>query len=350
MASRFTTPLTAYARRVFLVVAIAILAFLIWRLSSVFLLLFGAIITATLLTAMATPMEKHFHWSSRFSVVVSVIFLIVLIVLGSWLIGDRLVDQIDRIRLRLPKAQEALMAWINSHPLGISILEVWEDTKKDSSVPWAGITNVATLTISAIGSAGLMVVVGIYLAADPKLYRKGFVRLIPPMYRDQIDDALVATGHALSRWLLGQYISMLFVGSATAIGLAVLGMPLALSIGVIAGLLAFIPFFGPIASGILAVMLAFMDGPDKALYVAILCIVIQQIEGNILMPFVQRWAVELPPVLGITAAVIFGLLFGLAGIIFATPLMVVVMVLVQKLYVEEVLEDSPNLIESHIKT
>jgi len=117
-------------------------------------------------------------------------------------------------------------------------------------------------------------------------------------------------------------------------------MPLALSLGVIAGVLAFIPFFGPIASGILAVLFAFTTGPSQALYVAGLCVLIQQIEGNVLMPFVQRWAVELPPVLGITAAVIFGLLLGLAGVIFATPLMVVVMVLVQKLYVDGVLESS----------
>jgi predicted PurR-regulated permease PerM len=88
------------------------------------------------------------------------------------------------------------------------------------------------------------------------------------------------------------------------------------------------------------VLLAFMAGPTQAAYVAILCVLIQQVEGNLLMPFVQRWAVELPPVLGITAAVIFGLLFGLTGIIFATPLMVVAMVLIRKLYVEGILESS----------
>ena len=121
-------------------------------------------------------------------------------------------------------------------------------------------------------------------------------------------------------------------------GLDQLDLPLALTLGLVAGALAFIPFFGPIASGVLAVLLAFMQGPELALYVAILCVVIQQIEGNLLMPLVQRWAVELPPVLGITAAVIFGLLFGLPGVILASPLMVVAMVLVRMLYVEGVLE------------
>jgi predicted PurR-regulated permease PerM len=234
----------------------------------------------------------------------------------------------------------ALVAWARGHPVGLALLQLW-DSANPADLPWARLADVATQTLGAVGSIGLMAVVGVYLAADPGLYRGGLVRLVPPAYRAAIDAALLASGHALSRWLLGQSISMLFVGFATAIGLALLGMPLALTIGVIAGVLAFIPFFGPMASGLLAVLLAFMQGPTQALYVAALCVVIQQIEGNLLMPFVQRWAVELPPVLGITAAVIFGLLFGLPGVILATPLMVVVMVLVQKLYVEGVLQEAP---------
>lgn len=115
-------------------------------------------------------------------------------------------------------------------------------------------------------------------------------------------------------------------------------MPLALSLGFIAGLLGFIPFFGALASGVVAVLFAFTQGPTQALYVAGLCVVIQQIEGSILMPFVQRWAVALPPVLGIVSAVAFGLLFGIVGVLFATPLMVVTMVLVEKLYIEGALE------------
>lgn len=111
-------------------------------------------------------------------------------------------------------------------------------------------------------------------------------------------------------------------------------MPLALSIGLIAGLLDFIPFFGPIASGILAVILAFTQGPQQALYVAILCVGIQQLEGFVLVPLIQRWTVALPPALGMLAVVVFGLLFGLPGAVFATPLMVALMILVEKLYVE----------------
>jgi hypothetical protein len=119
---------------------------------------------------------------------------------------------------------------------------------------------------------------------------------------------------------------MLFVGATTAFGLWLLDVPLALSVGVLSGLLAFIPFFGAIAGGLLAVLLGFMRGPETALYVLILAAVIQQVEGNVLMPLVERWAVGLPPVLGLAATVMFGVLFGLLGVLLAAPAMIVLMV------------------------
>lgn len=338
---RNQTPTAGYVKRVLFAVVVAALVLLAWRLSDLLLLTFGAVIVAVGLRALAAPLESHLKLSPRMAVGVAVITTFVIFALGAWLVGDRLFAQFENLQQKLPEALAALTAWANNHPLGLAVLRLW-DGARSNGVPWAQVADAATQTLGAISSAGLMVIVGIYLAADPWLYRNGCVRLIPPAYRSQVDEALLASGRALSRWLLGQGISMLFVGSATAAGLFLLGMPLALSIGVIAGVLAFVPFFGPIASGILAVLLAFMEGPTQALYVAGLCILIQQIEGNFLMPFIQKWAVELPQVLGITAAVIFGLLFGLAGIIFATPLMVVAMVLVQKLYVEGVLEASPT--------
>lgn len=319
------------------IIVFGVLVLLAWKLADVLLLLFGAVIVAVALRVLAAPLEKYLRLSPRLAVTASVIASLILIVLGSWAIGDRLIEQTEDLRKRIPEALTALTAWARGHPLGAALMDLGEGASA-SDVPWARVANVATQTLGAVGSIGLLTVIGVYLAADPAMYRKGLVRLVPADYRPRIDAALLASGQALSRWMLGQGISMLFVGSATAIGLALLGMPLAGTIGLIAGVLAFIPFFGPIASGLLAVLLAFMEGPTQALYVAVLCVLIQQIEGNLLMPFVQRWAVELPPVLGITAAVIFGLLFGLPGVILATPLMVVVMVLVQKLYVEGVLE------------
>lgn len=327
-------------RNLALAVLFIVLGLLVWRLSDVLVLMFGAVIVAVALQAFAAPLQRYLRLKRKLAVAAAVVLTLAVLVLGSWLIGDRLVAQTEDLRQRLPEAMAALVAWTRGHPLGVAALQVWDGITAED-LPWARVANAATRTFGAVGSVGLVLVLGVYLAADPQLYRRGLVRLVPLAWRSRVDSALLASGQALSRWLLGQGISMMFVGSATAIGLAVLGVPLAATIGVIAGVLAFIPFFGPIASGILAVLLSFMQGPQQALYVAGLCVAIQQVEGSLLMPLVQRWAVNLPAVLGIIAAVIFGLLFGLAGVILATPLMVVLMVLVEKLYVEAVLEAEP---------
>ncbi len=327
--------------RILSVVAAAALALLVWQLSDLLLLLFGAIILATTLRTLASPLERYLRFSPRTAVLVTVVVGLTASVAGVWIIGDRLAAEFANLRARVPEAVQAVTAWLSSHPIGVEILSAWEDVREESP-PWGRFVNLAGSTLGAVGSISLMFILGIYLAIDPTQYRQGLVRMIAPAYRSEIDAALGASGDALAKWLKGQGISMIFVGVATAIGLAALQVPLAFSVGVIAGALAFIPFFGPIASGVLAVMLAFIDGPDKALYVAVLCLGIQQIEGNVLMPLIQRWAVRLPPVLGITAAVIFGILFGIVGVLFATPLMVVVMVLVQKLYIEAFLESQSS--------
>lgn len=149
----------------------------------------------------------------------------------------------------------------------------------------------------------------------------------------------MASAKGLYGWLLGQFIAMILIGVSTTIALWALGTPMALSLGVIAGILEFVPLFGPIAAGVLSILVAFTESPAQAFYVGILFVIIQQVESNILMPVIQRWTVALPPVLGLLAVVIFGMLFGIAGVVFATPLMVVVLILIHTLYVEDVLEN-----------
>jgi predicted PurR-regulated permease PerM len=330
-----TRPNVTYA--IFLTTFVGGLLLLSWRLSDVLLLLFGSIIIAVSLRAFAIMLHRYLHLPSKLTVGLAVTIVIILIMLLTWLVGDRLLKQTDDLKIRVPEALVAFTNWLREFPLGVALLQLLDSTDL-TDVPWASVANLATKTLSTLGSIALMTIVGIYLAADPNLYRSGFVRLIPVSYRIRIEQAIEASGHALLQWLLGQSLSMLFVGTATGIGLMLVGAQMPLTLGLIAGVFAFIPFFGPIASGLLAVVLAFMQGPTQALYVLVVCVLIQVVEGNLLMPLVQRWAVRMPPVLGITAAVIFGLLFGLPGVILATPLMVLVIVLIRTLYVEAILE------------
>jgi predicted PurR-regulated permease PerM len=311
---------------------------LAWQLMDLLVLAFGAVVIATTLRAVTSALERYLRVPPRWSLPTALLFGVTALVLGIWSIGDPLAEQLQRLREGLPAALRAVTQWLEGSRIGGFILDHVATVGDDIAPSVKRLAGFAGITFGALGSAALMLVMGIYLAASPALYRKGVVRLVPPALRARAANALEASGKALSRWLLGQSVSMLFVGSATAFGLWLLDVPLAFAVGVINGLLAFIPFFGAIAGGVLAVLLGFMQGPQTALYVFFIAVAIQQVEGQLLMPLVQRWAVDLPPVLGLAAAVLFGVLFGLMGVLLATPMMVVLIVLAQNLYIEGALE------------
>jgi predicted PurR-regulated permease PerM len=321
-----------FTRKVMIALGAVLLVALVWHLADVMVLVFGAIVVAVALRAFAARLER-LRVPPRWSLGVA---LLLLLVFGgaviAW-IGEPLAEQLSRLREGLPAAFERVLAWLRGHRIGITAIEYWSSLRQDS-VPWSRLLGVAGTALGALGTLALIVITGVYLAADPGLYRRGVLSLVPPARRERIGEAMDRSGAGLRQWLLGQSISMLFVGGTTALGLLALSVPLALAIGLISGLLAFIPFFGALVGGGLAVLVAFMEGPTTALHVLILCIAIQQVEGHLLMPLVQRWAVSLPPVLSLMSTLVFGLLFGVIGVLFATPMMVVVMTWVRCLYVE----------------
>jgi predicted PurR-regulated permease PerM len=317
--------------------AAVLLITLAWTVRDTLLLVFGAVVVAILLRALAAPLVHRTGLRQRRAVLLVLLALIAVMGLALWLIGAPLAEQLQTLRSALPEAWTALRGWLQKLPAGDRLLQ-WLAELSHAQPPWKNVAVAATAVAGALSSLLLIVLMGIYLALDARRYRDGVVRLFSPARRPQIGAALDATGQALTHWLLGQAVLMVAVGTAVAIGLSLLGMPMALALGLIAGLLEFVPFFGPIASGVLAVLVAFVQGPQQALYVALLFFALQQIEESALVPLVQRWAVSLPPVLGLAGVLVFGTLFGPLGVVFGTPLTVVVMVLVEKLYVRQALE------------
>jgi len=328
---------TTFAQRLLAVAGIVLLVFVAWQLIDLLLLSFAAVVFAVVLHALAQTLHRYLRIPSQWAFMPALLLIAGLIGIVGWFVGDALISQLATLRAKLPDAAQAVQAWLRSHTIGRQTLDLVQDAQQ-SGVPLTPLLNTAGITVVAFGNAALIVILAIYLAAAPNTYRRGTIRLLPVAYRERVDRALHASASALRKWLLGQAVSMLFIGSATTIGLTLLDIPLAFALGLVSGVLAFIPFFGAIIGGVLAVLVAFIQGPQAALYVAILAIIIQQIEGNLLMPLVQRWAVSLPPVLGILASVVFGVLFGVVGVLFATPLMVVLMTLVQRLYIDDFLE------------
>lgn len=329
----------SFISRVLVTIALVALALLAWRLRQVWLIIFGAVILAVVIDAFAGLLGR-IGLGHRLSVIASVVVIALTLVGLGWFVGGAVSGQFDDLRTNFGQAIESFRAWLGERPFGPRLIKLWDETVGED-LPWTRIASAAGLTLTALFNAILIVVAGIYLAVERDLYRQGLVRLAPPDRRPVAGAGLDTAAGALAGWLKGQALSMLFVGLATGTGLYLIGAPLPISLGLVAGLLEFVPYFGPFAAGALAVLFAFTDSPQTALYVALLMLAVQQMESYVVLPLAQHWTVRLPPVLALVAVLVFGTLFGIGGVLVATPMMVVFMALTKKLYIEHYLESRP---------
>jgi predicted PurR-regulated permease PerM len=185
-----------------------------------------------------------------------------------------------------------------------------------------------------------VILLAIYLAIEPNTYLNGFVKLFPVSKRQRTLEVLGTMGETLRQWMLGKFLAMLIIGFATTVGLEIIGVPLALTLGLIAALLTFIPNFGPIIAVTPAILFALVGSPVKALYVLGLYFGIQMVESYLITPLIERETVSLPPVLTIIFQVFMGIFVGGLGLVLASPLLAIILVLVKMVYIEDVLGDT----------
>ncbi|MFN3537149.1 MAG: AI-2E family transporter, partial [Brevundimonas sp.] len=207
---------------------------------------------------------------------------------------------------------------------------------------FANVGAFAGLVASVIAELMLVIFAGLFLALNPQSYKAGFVRLFrkrSARTADTVGKAFDVSGTGLRRWLLGQLAAMVAVGVVTGLGAWAIGLPSPLALGMIAGVMEFVPIVGPIVATIPALLLAATMGPEMILWTLLLYLVIQQIEGNLIMPLVQKRMVSLPPVIALFSILIFAALFGPLGVLLATPLAVVVFVLIKGVYLDEPISD-----------
>jgi predicted PurR-regulated permease PerM len=201
-------------------------------------------------------------------------------------------------------------------------------------------------TVAAVAGLLLIIFLAIYIAADPDTYHAGLMHLFPKPSRRRAGETLSAMATVLRKWLVTQLIAMMAIGAVTTTVLLILDVKAALALGVIAGLLEFIPTIGPILSAIPAVAMGFVDSPQKALTIAVAYIGIQFLENHILIPILMKGGVDIPPALTILAQALATLVFGFLGLMVAVPLMAATMVAVKMLYVEGVVGDDLDVLDA----
>ncbi|MCY7346629.1 MAG: AI-2E family transporter [Pyrinomonadaceae bacterium] len=340
-----------FARRVLINIGIVLLVVVILVVTiyvfDVILLLFGAILLAIFLHGLANISRRYLRLSEGLSVLLVSLILLLALSLSVWLLAPSVAEQIRNLRDELPKSLQNVVAYLSNFSWGKLLIEQMPASseiieKVNNSDTLTRVGTVFSSTLGILTNIALMILLAIYLASEPKVYIKGFTKLFPKERRKRVREILYEIGETLSWWLIGKGVSMLFIGLLTWLGLSILGVPLALTLGLIAGLLSFIPNFGPIFSALPAILLAFIDSPTSALYTLGLFVGVQLIESNLVTPMIERRTVELPPVLTIVSQLALAILFGAVGLILATPILAVVMVLIQTLYIEDVLGDKAD--------
>ena len=330
------SPLHAFALRVLVVLALIALALFLWRIVNVLLLVFAAGLLAIVLHAVADPIRRRTGLKASAALGAAVIGFLVLLGAVFWLAGAELSAQATDLFARLPDAWAPARRWLQQSELGRLALQHLEKWAADFPLA-AAIPRWMAQASGAVLGAVLVAFAGVYLAADPCRYRSGLLMLFPPAARERVGGTVDAATHALRRWLLAQLVVMAVVGTLTGLGMWLIGMPSPLALGVLAGLLEFVPYIGPIAAAVPGLLLALTMEPLTPLYALAVYLVVQQIECNVLTPLMARKMLALPPAFVVFSVVALGTILGPLGWIFAVPLAVVLTVAVERLYVRETL-------------
>lgn len=331
-----------FIERLLITIAIVAIVLLLWRLRHVVILAFAAILVAVVFTSLAGLFRHRLHVPDRLSVPAAVLTVIAAFSLAMMLFGAEIAAQAQQIGDLLPRAWEALLNYAQSWGLRDQ-LEGAVSQLGGSDAIAQQLGGMAMAIGSGLTNFLLVVVGGIYFAIQPGLYRTGIIKLTPEHARGLVATALDDMGKSLKLWLGGQLVSMAIIGALTALGLYLLGVPSYLALGLLAGLLEFVPYIGPIMAAVPAVLLALTHSPELALWTIGLYTLLQQLEGNIVYPLVQQRAVDMPPALLLFTLVAGGSLFGMLGILVAAPLTVVLFVLVKRLYVREALHTKTEM-------
>jgi len=300
----------------------------------IFLLVLAGSLIAIFFRSISNVIKRLTKFKEGVCVGISIITSLLIVAGLFWLIGAKVQTQITELTETLPKTIDYLKNEINSSALGENVMNrLTSNSSINKAQSFVG--KFFESTFGIFGDIYVVLFIGIFFTISPKIYTDGFIQVLPIKRQEKGKQVLEKLNEQLRKWLKGKLFSMVVVFILTAIGLAIIGMPLWLVLALLAGLISFIPNFGPLIALIPAVLVALLQSPTMAALVIGLYALIQFIESNFITTFVQKKLINMPPALIIIAQLIMGILTGGWGLILATPITVIVIVLVQELYIKE---------------
>ncbi len=320
--------------------------YVVWQIRQLLLMAFGAILLATSLNQLARYFRHQWKIPRSRSLLLALMTFLGTLVAFFWAIVPSLSTQVREIGTsQIPRLLRLAQTWEVTLRQYVpeSMLPDMEKLPQQVQPVLQSLLGSSLAIFS--GSLGtllnllLLIVLTVMMLVQPQAYRRVFVSLFPQFYRQRVEEILDECEVSLGKWVVGAMIGMVAIALLTTLGLYVLGVPAPLALGILAGLLNFIPNLGPTLSVILPMGIALLDSPLKSLLVFILYFIVQQIESSLLTPYIMSRQVSLLPALTLLAQLFFASFFGFAGLILALPLSVVTMIWFRSVLIEDVLNN-----------
>jgi len=330
-----------FFKRTVIVLAVALAPVLLWFLFDVVLIVVGAVLVAILLQLLADPFSRWARLPESAALLIAGAIIAGAIGGAGYLFGTQIGAEMKDVLRRAGEAWQAINTQLQASDFGRLMLAHIQGGS-GFSIP-GFISSLFSISASFLEAAVVTLIAGFYLAAQPALYREGVSKLFPHDWRAAADDTVDHIGDALRLWLIGELMQMAVIGVLTTAAVWLIGLPSPLALGVIAGIAEFIPYLGPIVAAVPAVLLASTKGTDALLYTALAYLLIHQIEGNLAVPLIQRRMVFIPPAVMLLGIVAILFVFGSVAVVFAAPIVVILYVAVEKLYIRERLGEEVTL-------
>jgi predicted PurR-regulated permease PerM len=333
--------LLPYLRRLIVTIVVIALALLVWELKEVLLLAFAAVMVAVALLALTQFIRKITKLGHQLALAVACVIVVLILGVVIWLAWPAFQEQLNGLMTRLTDSIDQLQA-VFGGALADNTQGIADTISNAVDQIWSTVITVAGGVLNVLTTLAVVLFSGVFLAADPGLYRRGLVMMFPRGWHEKITHGLNETGQALQLWLRAQLLTMTAVGTLVGLGTAAIGLPAPLALGLIAGITEFVPIVGPIIGAAPAVLVAVNDGPTL-IWTVLLYVGVQQVEANLITPVLQRSIVSIPPVLLLLSFVALGGIFGSLGIVVAAPLTIAIFILVREFYIGDLLSERDQL-------
>jgi predicted PurR-regulated permease PerM len=327
-------------------VALGVSLVILWQIRSALMLIFAAIVLASALSTIASLLQR-LGLKRGGSLVSAILLVLGILGLSLWLVVPPFMDQFQQMTTLFPKGVERFNANFVTFkaalpPFIASAIPEPEGIIKQLQPLFnqllSGSVALASGTLGGLLNVLLVIILSLMFLVEPDQYRRAFIRFFPSFYRHRVETILDRCGESLRGWLVGILFNMVVIGGFSGIGLWILGVKLPLANGIFAGLLTFIPNIGAALSIVPPMMIALLDAPWKSGAVLVLYFLVQQLETNLLTPYVMSQQVSLMPAVTLMSQVFFATFFGFVGLLLALPLTVVGQVWLHEILIKDILD------------